>query len=74
MLKILNYEGNMDKLLKKLYASILQEIKIIDELMRAKITGQGDEYGRRKYKHSYKSIFLGCSLRNLTGNSWRTYV
>ncbi|MCD6444940.1 hypothetical protein J7L70_08095 [Candidatus Bathyarchaeota archaeon] len=31
-LKILNYEGDPEELLKKLYASIMQELKIIDEL------------------------------------------
>ena len=34
LLKLLNYEGDLDELLKKLYASIAQEVKIIDELMR----------------------------------------
>ncbi|MDI6904541.1 MAG: N-6 DNA methylase [Candidatus Bathyarchaeia archaeon] len=32
-LKILNYKGDVDELVKKLYASISQEIRIIDELI-----------------------------------------
>ena len=33
-LKILNYQGDSDELLKNLYTSISQEIKIINELVR----------------------------------------